>query len=103
MGGDADVHAGVLLALARLGHCGNNEEGKSPAPMVPPVQHTSDVTVPSQITQAHSAVKEAGRAEATAFGSRGGKVGNLKGVQRLWAHTQDTCIFKISREINICS
>ena len=54
--------------------------------MVPPVRHAGDVVVPKWISQDHSTVQEGGGAETTAFGGRGGKGVNIKGVQRLWAH-----------------
>ena len=102
MGSDADGQVGALLASIRLGHRGDTGGGKSPPPMLTPVQHSADVAVPTQIKQAHIAVQEWGRSEATAFGSGGGKGGNLKGVQRLWEHPQDSCIFQIPGESNIC-
>ena len=77
---------GALLSSARLGHRGNNIVRQPPAPMVPPVQHDGDVEVPKWISQDHSTVQEGGGAETTAFGGRGGKGVNIKGVQSLWAH-----------------
>ena len=102
MGSDAYRHAGALLESIRLGHCINTGGWKSPPPMLTPVQHSADVAVPTQIKQAHIAVQEWGRSEATAFGSGGGKGGNLKGVQRQWDHPQYSCVFQIPGESNIC-
>ena len=49
----------------------------------------------------HRAIQERGGAEATAFSGRGGKSGNIEGVQRLWVHPRNGPIFQIPGESTI--
>ena len=74
------------------------EEGNLTPPTVPYVQHTGAVVLPKRTAQAHITVQEGGRAEEMAFVDGGGKGGNLKGVQRLWAHPQDGPIIQLLGE-----
>ena len=60
------------------------------------MQHSGAMAVPEWATPAHIVAQEGGGAEATAFG--GGKGGNLKGVQRLWAPPWDGDFLQIPRE-----
>ena len=92
---------GALLESARPGHCGNTGIGKPPPTTVPSVRHSGAVAFPKRIAQAHSAVQERGGSEETAFGGRGGKGGNLKGVQQLWAHPQYGPILQVTEESDI--
>ena len=68
---------------------------------MPSVQHAGAMAVPKQIGQVHSVVQEGGGSEATAFGSGGGKGGDHKGVQRLWAHPRDGPTLQVSGESDI--
>ena len=75
----------AILEHACMIHHGNTGGCQPPVPTVPCVQHASAVKVPELAAPAHSAVQQVGRSEVMAFGSGGGKGGNLKGVQHLWA------------------
>ena len=86
------------MASARLGNHGNIGGWKPLPPTVTSVQHYGDVEVPKRITQALITVKEGGGSEVMAFGGRGGKGGNLKGVQRLWAHPNDVPVLQVPGE-----
>ena len=62
MGGNADGHAGAILASARPGHRDNNGGRQPPPPTVPSMQHAVDVGDPQRIAQEYNAVQEGGRA-----------------------------------------
>ena len=67
-----------------MGNRSDTKVGQPNPPTVTSMQHDGVGAVSKQAALAQSTIQEGGRAEATALGSRGGKGGHLKGVQRLW-------------------
>ena len=102
-GGDADFCAGILLASTRSVHHVNTVGGKHIPPTIPPMQHDGALVVLKNISQDHIAVQEGEIAETTSFGGVEGKGGDLKGVQRLWAHPRDVDVLQIHGENTIGS
>ena len=62
------------------------------------MQHDGALVVLKNISQDHIAVQEGEIAETTSFGGVEGKGGDLKGVQRLWAHPQDGPVLQVPGE-----
>ena len=67
------------------------------------MQHDGALVVLKNISQDHIAVQEGEIAETTSFGGVEGKGGDLKGVQRLWAHPRDVDVLQIHGENTIGS
>ena len=97
LGGNADFREVSIMASACTGQCGITVGGQPPPHTVTPVRHAGDMEFLERIVQEHSALQDGGEAEMTAFGGGGGKVSDLKGVQRLQALPRDGPVLQIPR------
>ena len=74
------------------------EEGNPPHPQCPLCSMLVPWRSLNRIAQAHITVHDGGGAEAMKLGGRGGKCGNLKGVQHLWEHPCDGTALQLPGE-----
>ena len=89
------------MTPARPGHHVNTGGGQPTPPTVPSMRHACDVEVPKRIAQAHSAVQDGVREEATVLVGRGGKGDDLKVVQHLWEHPHNGKVLQLPGESDI--
>ena len=83
MGGNKDSE-GTLPEQEYLGHRDYTGGGKSPPPMVPPVQHVGSMEVPERAARHYCPVYQGGGAEETSVGGRDYEGERGKRLSGLW-------------------